>query len=110
MDNDCQCCIVGAGPAGLLLGLLLARKGVSVKLLELHPDLDRDFRGDTVHASTLEILDQIDLADKALTLPHKKMRGLTINTPRTSIEVVRFDRLRSCTNALPSTLQEYASS
>ena len=95
MDNDCQCCIVGAGPAGLLLGLLLARKGVSVKLLELHPDLDRDFRGDTVHASTLEILDQIDLADKALTLPHQKMRGLTINTPRTSIEVVRFDRLKT---------------
>ncbi len=95
MANDCQCCIVGAGPAGLLLALLLARKGISVKLLELHHDLDRDFRGDTVHASTLEILDQINLAEKALELPHAKMRALSINTPKRSIEVVRFSRLKT---------------
>ena len=59
MDHQCQCCIVGVGPASMLLALLLARKGVSVKLLEMHADLNRDFRGDTVHASTLEILDHL---------------------------------------------------
>lgn len=78
-----------------MLSLLLARKGISVKLLEIHGDLNRDFRGDTVHASTLEILDQIGLADKALELPHAKMRGLSINTPKGSIEVVRFRRLKT---------------
>lgn len=95
MESQCQCCIVGAGPAGMLLALLLARKGVSVKLLEMHADLNRDFRGDTVHASTLEILDQIGLADGVLELPHTKMRSLVINTPQASREVVSFARLKT---------------
>ena len=95
MDSQCQCCIVGAGPAGMLLALLLARKGVSVKLLEMHADLNRDFRGDTVHASTLEILDQIGLADGVLELPHTKMRSLVINTPQASREVCSFARLKT---------------
>ena len=95
MDNRCQCCIVGAGPSGMLLALLLARKGVTVKLLEMHADLNRDFRGDTVHASTLEILDQIGLADGVLELPHAKMRSVTINTPRSSQEVITFERLKT---------------
>ena len=61
MAERVHCCIVGGGPAGMVLGLLLARTGLSVTVLESQRDFERDFRGDTVHASTLEVLDQIDL-------------------------------------------------
>lgn len=69
------CCIAGAGPGGMMLALLLARRGVPVTLLEAHPTFERDFRGDTLHPSTLEILDQIGLADALHELPHVKMYG-----------------------------------
>lgn len=93
--NRCQCCIVGAGPAGMVLALLLARKGVHVQLLEVHRDLDRDFRGDTVHASTLEVLDQIGLADRLLDIPHAKMHQLSLHTSERVINAVSFARLRT---------------
>jgi 2-polyprenyl-6-methoxyphenol hydroxylase-like FAD-dependent oxidoreductase len=67
-----SCCIVGGGPAGIMAGLLLARAGVGVLVLEKHADFLRDFRGDTVHPSTLEILDQLGLYDQFLRLPHTK--------------------------------------
>jgi 2-polyprenyl-6-methoxyphenol hydroxylase-like FAD-dependent oxidoreductase len=73
-----SCCIVGAGPAGSMLALLLARRGVPVTLLEMHKDFDRDFRGDTVHPSILEVLDQIGLANKLLEIPHSKITGPTL--------------------------------
>jgi len=73
-----SCCVVGAGPGGAMLALLLARKGVPVTLLEAHRDFDRDFRGDTVHPSTLEILDEIGLADRLLELRHTKVYGPTV--------------------------------
>jgi len=67
------CCIVGAGPAGAVLALLLARQGVPVALLEGHETLDRDFRGDTIHPAILQILDEIGLADRLLQQPHRKV-------------------------------------
>ena len=67
-----QCCVVGGGPAGMMLGLLLARAGVSVVVLEKHADFLRDFRGDTIHPSTLEVMYELGLLDELLTLPHQK--------------------------------------
>ena len=94
-DQTCQCCIVGAGPAGMILALLLARKGVSVKLLAMHSDLDRDFRGDTVHASTLEMLDQIGLAEGALELHHARIQEMAITTTTKVVRLVNFKRLKT---------------
>src|SRR5262245_20429062 len=88
------CCIVGGGPAGAVLALLLARQGVPVTLLEAHADFDRDFRGDTLHPSTLEVLDQIGLADRLLELPHAKNRSYSILTPAGLIRFVDFALLR----------------
>ncbi|MGL6018505.1 MAG: FAD-dependent oxidoreductase, partial [Gibbsiella quercinecans] len=65
-----RCCIVGGGPAGLMLGYLLARAGVNVTVVEKHADFLRDFRGDTIHPSTLEIMHQLGLLDELLALPH----------------------------------------
>ncbi len=73
-----SCCIVGGGPGGAMLALFLARRGVPVTLLEMHKDFDREFRGDTIHPSVMEILDQIGLADKLHEIPHTKVTGPTI--------------------------------
>jgi len=70
------CCVAGGGPAGMMLGLLLARAGVSVLLLEKHADFLRDFRGDTIHPSTLELMHELGLLDEFLTLPHQEVRQL----------------------------------
>jgi 2-polyprenyl-6-methoxyphenol hydroxylase-like FAD-dependent oxidoreductase len=76
-----RCCIAGCGPAGAVLGLLLARAGVDVLVLEKHGDFLRDFRGDTIHPSTLEILDEIGLAESFLRLPHSEVSDLGGRTP-----------------------------
>src|SRR5579875_3859447 len=70
---DTTCCIVGGGPAGVMLGYLLARAGVRVTVLEKHKDFFRDFRGDTVHPSTLDVLYELGLLDKFLKLPHQEI-------------------------------------
>jgi 2-polyprenyl-6-methoxyphenol hydroxylase-like FAD-dependent oxidoreductase len=67
-----RCCIVGGGPCGLMLGFLLARAGIDVVVLEKHADFLRDFRGDTIHPSTLEVMAELGLLDRFLTLPHQK--------------------------------------
>ncbi|MGE5656271.1 MAG: FAD-dependent oxidoreductase [Actinomycetota bacterium] len=80
-----DCCIVGGGPAGTVLSLLLARQGISVMLLEVHRDFDRDFRGDTLQPSTMEIMAQMGLADRLLELPHTKLRSITLRATDGSI-------------------------
>ena len=65
------CCITGGGSAGMMLGFLLARAGVNVVVLEKHADFFRDFRGDTIHPSTLELMYELGLLDEFLKLPHQ---------------------------------------
>ncbi|WOH85108.1 FAD-dependent oxidoreductase [Bradyrhizobium sp. BEA-2-5] len=79
-----RCCVVGGGPAGMMLGYLLGRAGIDVVVLEKHADFFRDFRGDTVHPSTLQVMDELGLIDGFLKLPHQrlqKMDGLFGGTP-----------------------------
>ena len=90
-----SCCIVGGGPAGAMLALLLARGGVPVTLLEMHKDFDRDFRGDTVHPSILEVLDQIGLADKLLEIPHSKVTGPTLQFANGPFRPFNLARLKT---------------
>jgi len=71
-----RCCIAGGGPAGMMLGLLLARAGVDVIVLEKHADFFRDFRGDTIHPSTLEVVHELGLLDEFLKRPHQELREL----------------------------------
>jgi 2-polyprenyl-6-methoxyphenol hydroxylase-like FAD-dependent oxidoreductase len=71
------CCIIGGGPAGIMLGFLLARQGINVTVLEKHKDFFRDFRGDTIHPSTLQLLHELGLLEKFLTLPHSQVTGLS---------------------------------
>jgi 2-polyprenyl-6-methoxyphenol hydroxylase-like FAD-dependent oxidoreductase len=78
MDQTTTCCIAGGGPAGALLGLLLARSGIDVIVLEKHGDFLRDFRGDTIHPSTLDVLDELGLGERFERLPHRKVKGLTL--------------------------------
>jgi 2-polyprenyl-6-methoxyphenol hydroxylase-like FAD-dependent oxidoreductase len=71
-EMDARCCIVGGGPAGIMLGFLLARAGVDVVVLEKHADFLRDFRGDTIHPSTLEVMHELGLLDAFLQRPHNE--------------------------------------
>jgi 2-polyprenyl-6-methoxyphenol hydroxylase-like FAD-dependent oxidoreductase len=75
-DIPARCCIAGGGPAGMMLGLLLARAGIDVLVLEKHGDFLRDFRGDTIHPSTLEIIHELGLLQDFLRLPHQKAHVL----------------------------------
>ena len=90
-----SCCIVGGGPAGMMLGLFLARRGVRVTLLEAHKDFDREFRGDTLHPSTLEVLDHLGLADRLLEIPHTRISDIGFETPQSTFTIADFKQLKT---------------
>jgi 2-polyprenyl-6-methoxyphenol hydroxylase-like FAD-dependent oxidoreductase len=85
-----QCCIAGGGPAGMMLGYLLGRAGVNTVVLEKHADFLRDFRGDTVHPSTLMIMQELGLLDEFLTLPHSEIRALEAEIGNRRIKIAEF--------------------
>src|SRR5215217_4793216 len=76
--DQTACCIAGGGPAGMMLGLLLARQGVEVLVLEKHADFLRDFRGDTIHPSTLEVMHELGLLDEFLARPHQQTKTVSL--------------------------------
>jgi 2-polyprenyl-6-methoxyphenol hydroxylase-like FAD-dependent oxidoreductase len=84
------CCIAGCGPAGAMLGLLLARTGVDVLVLEKHDDFFRDFRGDTIHPSTLEVLDELGLLERFASVPQHHATRLKARTDQGEIEIANF--------------------
>jgi 2-polyprenyl-6-methoxyphenol hydroxylase-like FAD-dependent oxidoreductase len=91
--DRCRCCIAGGGPAGMMLGLLLARAGIDVVVLEKHGDFLRDFRGDTVHPSTLDVMADLGLRDAFLARPHDKVRSLRATISGQPVTVADFSRL-----------------
>lgn len=88
-----RCCIAGGGPAGMMLGFLLARAGVDVVVLEKHADFLRDFRGDTIHPSTLEVLHELGMLDDFLRRPHQEARQLAGQIGDVQITVADFSHL-----------------
>ncbi|WP_193791646.1 FAD-dependent oxidoreductase [Bradyrhizobium embrapense] len=88
-----RCCVVGGGPAGMMLGYLLARAGVDVVVLEKHADFFRDFRGDTVHPSTLQVMDELGLIDGFLKLPHQDIQKLDGMFGGTAVRIADLSRL-----------------
>jgi 2-polyprenyl-6-methoxyphenol hydroxylase-like FAD-dependent oxidoreductase len=87
------CCVVGGGPAGMMLGYILARNGIQVTVLEKHNDFFRDFRGDTVHPSTLEVLYELGLLGDFLKLPHQEVRSLGVVVGDSAFQVADFQHV-----------------
>src|SRR5277367_4011130 len=85
-----RCCIAGGGPAGMVLGFLLARTGVDVMVLEKHADFLRDFRGDTIHSSTLQIMYELGLLEEFLKRPHQEVRELSVQIGNDMIPLADF--------------------
>ena len=88
-----RCCIAGGGPAGMMLGLLLARAGVTVLVLEKHADFLRDFRGDTIHPSTLEVMHELGVLEEFLQRPHQELRTLGAQIGDVFLPVADFEHL-----------------
>jgi 2-polyprenyl-6-methoxyphenol hydroxylase-like FAD-dependent oxidoreductase len=88
-----RCCVVGGGPAGMMLGFLLARMAVDVVVLEKHPDFLRDFRGDTIHPSTLEIMYELGILDEFLRRPHQEVRQLAGQIGTETVAIADFTHL-----------------
>jgi 2-polyprenyl-6-methoxyphenol hydroxylase-like FAD-dependent oxidoreductase len=85
-----RCCIVGGGPAGMMLGVLLARMSVNVVVLERHADFLRDFRGDTIHPSTVDVMQELGLLDDFLKRPHQELRELTEQVGSDTVTIADF--------------------
>jgi 2-polyprenyl-6-methoxyphenol hydroxylase-like FAD-dependent oxidoreductase len=103
MDRT-TCCVVGGGPAGMVLGLLLARAGVDVTVLEKHGDFLRDFRGDTVHASTLRLLDELGLGEEFAKVPHQEITqlGIPVGPEETlPVDLTRLPGRHKCIAMVP---------
>lgn len=94
MTETTTCAVIGGGPAGMVLGLLLARAGVEVTLLDKHGDFLRDFRGDTVHPTTLRLLDELGLWERFAAIPHSEVRSARFESDGRSVTYVDFGRLR----------------
>ncbi|MEO8816214.1 MAG: FAD-dependent oxidoreductase [Mycobacterium sp.] len=94
MNDATTCAIVGGGPAGMVLGLLLARAGVQVTVLEKHGDFLRDFRGDTVHPTTMRLLDELGLWPQFAALPYSEVRKAAFESNGRSVTLLDFERLR----------------
>jgi len=90
-----RCCVAGGGPAGMMLGFLLARAGIDVMVLEKHADFLRDFRGDTIHPSTLELMHELGLLDEFLKRPHQEVRQLQGWVGDERVTVADFSHLPS---------------
>src|ERR1700693_3630232 len=88
-----RCCIAGGGPAGMMLGYLLARAGIDVWVLEKHADFLRDFRGDTIHPSTLEVMYELGILDQFLKLPHQEVRELAGQVGKDTVIIADFSHL-----------------
>src|SRR5207247_555162 len=91
--DHARCCIAGGGPAGIMLGFLLARAGVDVLVLEKHKDFFRDFRGDTIHPSTLELMRELGLLDDLLRRPHQEVREIQAHFGETLIHIADFSHV-----------------
>jgi 2-polyprenyl-6-methoxyphenol hydroxylase-like FAD-dependent oxidoreductase len=89
-----RCCIVGGGPAGMMLGYLLGRAGIDTIVLEKHADFFRDFRGDTVHPSTLQVMDELGLIDGFLALPHQQLQKMDGKFGSDSVRIADLGRLK----------------
>ncbi len=92
-ELTCRCCVVGGGPAGMVLGLLFARAGIDVIVIEKHADFLRDFRGDTIHPSTLEALNDLGLLDEFLRLPHQEARQIEGRIGDVTVPIADFSHL-----------------
>lgn len=88
-----DCVVVGGGPAGMMTGLLLARHGVRVTVMEKHADFLRDFRGDTIHPSTLRVMDRLGIIDRFLAIPHRRMFTVSVAAPDGETVFADFSRL-----------------
>jgi len=92
---ETRCCIAGGGPAGMMLGFLLARAGVDVVVLEKHADFFRDFRGDTVHPSTLENMYELGLLDEFIKVPHQRLERLSMQVGDEKLSIIDLTHLPS---------------
>lgn len=94
MRKKTKCCIVGGGPAGMMLGYIMAKYGIDVIVIEKHKDFFRDFRGDTIHPSTMNILDQLGILDDFLKVPHDETKQITANFDHKELTIADFTRLK----------------